>query len=148
MYFRKGTTLQTLQIHMTMKRNILLLMILTVISLGASGQKYTIYVDDFDSEIKIPNRAINLIRLAFIDGIRNTNRINVVDAVSAVPRLELPLEAIPRGAPRGARLHDPDLRRHSLGAPPWRIGRHAVCLRVASRACRPPSHAGEDNSAG
>ena len=51
-----------------MKRNILLLMILTVISLGASGQKYTIYVDDFDSEIKIPNRAINLIRLAFIDG--------------------------------------------------------------------------------
>ena len=46
-----------------MKRNILLLMILTVISLGASGQKYTIYVDDFDSEIKIPNRAINLIRL-------------------------------------------------------------------------------------
>ena len=65
-----------------------------------------------------------------------------------LPRLELPLEAIPRGAPRGARLHDPDLRRHSLGAPPWRIGRHAVCLRVASRACRPPSHAGEDNSAG
>ena len=76
-----------------MKRNILLLMILTVISLGASGQKYTIYVDDFDSEIKIPNRAINLIRLAFIDGIRNTNRINVVDAVSAGSDLSLsPLE--------------------------------------------------------
>ena len=55
-----------------MKRNILLLIILTVISLEASGQKYTIYVDDFNSEIKIPNRAINLIRLAFIDGIRNT----------------------------------------------------------------------------
>ena len=52
-----------------MKRNILLLIILTVISLEASGQKYTIYVDDFNSEIKIPNRAINLIRLAFIDGI-------------------------------------------------------------------------------
>ena len=83
MYFRKRTTLQTLQIRITMKRNILLLIILTVISLEASGQKYTIYVDDFNSEIKIPNRAINLIRLAFIDGIRNTNRINVVDAVSA-----------------------------------------------------------------
>ena len=69
---------------MTMKRNILLLIILTVISIGASGQKYTIYVDDFDSEIKVPNRAINMIRLAFIDGIRNTNRVNVVDAVSAV----------------------------------------------------------------
>ncbi|MBP3508090.1 MAG: hypothetical protein J6K43_17060, partial [Lachnospiraceae bacterium] len=76
-----------------MKRNILLLIILTVISLEASGQKYTIYVDDFNSEIKIPNRAINLIRLAFIDGIRNTNRINVVDAVSAGSDLSLsPLE--------------------------------------------------------
>ena len=75
MYFRKRTTLQTLQIRITMKRNILLLIILTVISLEASGQKYTIYVDDFNSEIKIPNRAINLIRLAFIDGIRNTNLI-------------------------------------------------------------------------
>ena len=72
-----------------MKRNILLLIILTVISLEASGQKYTIYVDDFNSEIKIPNR----IRLAFIDGIRNTNRINVVDAVSAGSDLSLsPLE--------------------------------------------------------
>ena len=93
MYFRKRTTLQTLQIRITMKRNILLLIILTVISLEASGQKYTIYVDDFNSEIKIPNRAINLIRLAFIDGIRNTNRINVVDAVSAGSDLSLsPLE--------------------------------------------------------
>jgi len=92
-YFRKRTTLQTLQIRITMKRNILLLIILTVISLEASGQKYTIYVDDFNSEIKIPNRAINLIRLAFIDGIRNTNRINVVDAVSAGSDLSLsPLE--------------------------------------------------------
>lgn len=53
MYFRKRTTLQTLQIRITMKRNILLLIILTVISLEASGQKYTIYVDDFNSEIEI-----------------------------------------------------------------------------------------------
>ena len=44
-------------------------------------------------KIKNPNRAINLIRLAFIDGIRNTNRINVVDAVSAGSDLSLsPLE--------------------------------------------------------
>ena len=48
-------------------------------------------MDDFNSEIKIPNRAINLIRLAFIDGIRNTNRINVVDAVSAGSDLSLSL---------------------------------------------------------
>ena len=83
-----------------MKRNILLLIILTVISLEASGQKYTIYVDDFNSEIKIPNRAINLIRLAFIDGIRNTNRINVVDAVSAGSDLSLsPLEDLQSRVP-------------------------------------------------
>lgn len=38
-----------------MKRNILLLIILTVISLEASGQKYTIYVDDFNSEYNRQN---------------------------------------------------------------------------------------------
>ena len=76
-----------------MKRNILLFMILTVLSIEASGQKHTIYVDDFDSEIKVPNRAISLIRRAFMDGIRNTNRIQVVDAVSAGSDLNLcPLE--------------------------------------------------------
>ena len=49
MYFRKRTTLQTLQIRITMKRNILLLIILTVISLEASGQKYTQQGDQPDS---------------------------------------------------------------------------------------------------
>lgn len=76
-----------------MKRNILLFILLMVMSIGASGQKYTIYVDDFNSEIKVPNRAINMIRLAFIDGMRNTNRINIVDAVAAGSDLSLsPLE--------------------------------------------------------
>lgn len=76
-----------------MKRNILLLIILMVISIGAPAQKYTIYTDDFDSEIKVPNRVISMVRLAFIDGIRNTNRINVVDAIAAGSDLSLsPLE--------------------------------------------------------
>lgn len=76
-----------------MKRSILLFMVLTVISLGVSGQKHTIYIDDFDSEIKVTDRALNLIRFAFIDGIRNTNRIHVVDAVSTGSDLNLsPLE--------------------------------------------------------
>lgn len=40
-----------------------------------------IYVDDFNSEIKIFNRVINLICFVFIDGICNINCINVVDVV-------------------------------------------------------------------
>lgn len=40
--------------------------------------------------------------------------------------------------PRGARLHDPDLRRHSLGAPPWRIG--SACRLSSGRfSCLPAS---------
>lgn len=75
-----------------MKRPILSILLI-ILSIGAYGQKYTIYADDFASEIKVPNRIINTIRLAFIDGIRNTNRVNVVDAVSAGSDLSLsPLE--------------------------------------------------------
>lgn len=76
-----------------MKRTILLFLIWAVTTLGASAQKYTIYVDDFSSEVQVPNRAISLIRFAFIDGIRNTNRVNIVDAIAAGSDLSLsPLE--------------------------------------------------------
>lgn len=76
-----------------MKRSSLIIGILMVISAGMYAQKYTIYADDFSSEVPIPNRALTMIRLAFIDGIRNTNRVNIVDAVSAGSDLSLsPLE--------------------------------------------------------
>lgn len=76
-----------------MKRSSLILSILMVISIGMSAQKYTIYADDFSSEVKIPNRALTMIRLAFIDGIRNTNRVNIIDALAAGRDLSLsPLE--------------------------------------------------------
>lgn len=65
-----------------MKRNILLYCFLMVISAGVSAQKHTIYIDDFSSEIKVPDRAIMCIRAAFMDGIRNTNRVDVIDALS------------------------------------------------------------------
>lgn len=87
------SALRTLQIHTTMKRNIILLSILMLISINLSAQKYTIYVDDFDSAIKVPNRALTIIRLAFIDGLRNTNRINVIDGTAAGSDFSLtPLE--------------------------------------------------------
>ena len=101
-------------------------------------------------------RLLILTPLAFITGQTTFHiRLSVVESrlsggdrlLRELPRLELPPEGIPRGAPRSARLHDPDLRRHSLGAAPRGIGRHAVCLRVAPCARRPPSHAGEDDSA-
>ncbi|WP_455671460.1 hypothetical protein [Phocaeicola sp.] len=76
-----------------MKRNVLLLCLLLLISLGVPAQKHTIYADDFSSEIKVPNRVLTTIRAAFIDGIRNTNRVKIVDALTAGPDLSLtPLE--------------------------------------------------------
>lgn len=76
-----------------MKRIILILSILLGISIGMPAQKYTMYIDDFNSEVKIPNRALSIIRLAFIDGIRHTNRVNIIDATAAGSDLSLsPLE--------------------------------------------------------
>ncbi len=76
-----------------MKRIILILSILLGISTGMSAQKHTIYIDDFNSEVKVPNRTLSMIRLAFIDGIRHTNRVNIIDATAAGSDLSLsPLE--------------------------------------------------------
>lgn len=66
-----------------MKRNILLYCILMVISVGVSAQKHTIYIDDFSSEIKVPDRVMMCIRSAFMDGIRNTNRVDIIDALTS-----------------------------------------------------------------
>lgn len=65
-----------------MKRNLLTITILLVWTISAFAQRYTIYTDEFRSDIRIPNRALNIIRMAFLDGIRNTNRVNVIDATA------------------------------------------------------------------
>ena len=45
-----------------MKNKVLLICLSLLISLGVSAQKYTIYIDDFNSEIKIPNKVLSTIR--------------------------------------------------------------------------------------
>ncbi len=76
-----------------MKNKVLLICLSLLISLGVSAQKYTIYIDDFNSEIKIPNKVLSTIRNVVLDGIQQTNRVNIIDAVSVGANLNLsPLE--------------------------------------------------------
>lgn len=76
-----------------MKNKVLLICLSLLISLGVSAQKYTIYIDDFNSEIKIPNKVLSTIRNVVLDGIQQTNRVNIIDAVSVYANLNLsPLE--------------------------------------------------------
>ena len=53
-----------------MKNKVLLICLSLLISLGVSAQKYTIYIDDFNSEIKIPNKVLSTIRNVVLDGIQ------------------------------------------------------------------------------
>lgn len=70
-----------------------LFLLLVIAPLGISAQKYTIYADDFSSEVEVPNKVISTIRSAFIGGIDKTNRVKVVDAITSDPDLSLtPLE--------------------------------------------------------
>ena len=76
-----------------MKDKVLLICLLLLVSLGISAQKYTIYIDDFNSEIKVPNKVLNAIRSVVLDGIQQTNRVNIVDAMAVGADLNLsPLE--------------------------------------------------------
>lgn len=51
-------------------------------SISMPAQRRTIYVDEFQSEIPVPQQVISTIRRAFIDGISNTNRVNIIDATA------------------------------------------------------------------
>ncbi len=65
-----------------MKRWILIGCLLAGMSAGMSAQKHSVYVDEFKSDIEVPDRVMELIRLAFMDGIRKTNRVEIVDALA------------------------------------------------------------------
>lgn len=76
-----------------MRRNILILCLLFWTVVAVQAQKHTVYADDFSSEVKVLNRVLTAIRVAVIDGIRHTNRVNIVDALVANPDLSItPLE--------------------------------------------------------
>lgn len=76
-----------------MKDKVLYLCMLLLVSTGISAQKHTIFADDFNSEIKVPNKVLTLIRSAYLDGIQKTNRVKIVDAPTVGANLNLsPLE--------------------------------------------------------
>lgn len=82
-----------MQTHTTMKHKGLLFFIFLLLCICCQAQKYSIYIDDFNSEIKVSNRVLHTIRAAVTEGIRNTNRVEVIDALSAHTDFSLnPLE--------------------------------------------------------
>ena len=57
-----------------MKNKVLLICLSLLISLGVSAQKYTIYIDDFNSEIKIACITLNPIDTAIAPKEKDTDK--------------------------------------------------------------------------
>lgn len=78
-----------------MKTRLFLIGLLLGIASCLYAQRQAIYVNPFESDTEIPASVIGQIRAAVIDGIGNTNRVRLVDAMT-VPPIEpggSPLEA-------------------------------------------------------
>ena len=60
------------------------------ISVSIQAQKQTIFVDEFNSDIQIPQNVLANIRASVIDGIVNTNRVQVIDALTVAPDSPVP----------------------------------------------------------
>lgn len=57
------------------------------------AQRQTVFIDEFDSDIKVPENVLTNIRAAVIDGIVKTNRVQVIDALTVTPNShQLPIE--------------------------------------------------------
>lgn len=61
---------------------------LLLFSVTAIAQKQTLFIDDFTSDIKVPQNVLSNIRSAVIDGINNTNRVKLVDGLAIIPAPE------------------------------------------------------------
>lgn len=61
---------------------------LLLLSLTASAQKHVILVDNFYSDFNVPQNVLTNIRAAVIDGIAQTNRVELVDALTVDPTLD------------------------------------------------------------
>ena len=69
-------------------KNILLFCIMCCLSVTLHAQKQTLLVDDFSCDVTVPSNVISNIRAAVIDGIAQTNRVALVDALTVDPTLE------------------------------------------------------------
>ena len=68
-----------------MRHKILLFLGLFCWSIQLSAYKQTLFIDEFQSEVKVQPRILNLIRAGVLDGIIHTNRVKVIDALSVLP---------------------------------------------------------------
>ena len=68
-----------------MRYKLLLFLGLFCWSVQMAAYKQTLFVDEFQSEVKVQQRVLNLIRAGVLDGIIHTNRVKVIDALSVVP---------------------------------------------------------------
>ena len=71
-------------------QHIFISLILFGLSLTATAQKQIVYVDDFGSDFNVLKSVVNNIRAAVIDGIAETNRVQLVDALTVDPTREIP----------------------------------------------------------
>ena len=79
----KTITVETMKIHY-----ILLSCIMLCFSAAIYAQKQTVFVDDFNSDIKVPTNVLAQIRASVINGIIKTNRVSIVDALTIPPTEE------------------------------------------------------------
>ncbi len=66
-------------------RNILLFCLLFSFSASLHAQKQIVFVNEFSSDIKVPENVLTNIRAAVIDGITKTNRVQLIDALTLPP---------------------------------------------------------------
>lgn len=56
--------------------------------LGISAAKPTVYMQQFDNTAKVKDSWVEIVRGAVLEGIHNTNRTNIIDAVTEASRYE------------------------------------------------------------
>ena len=71
-----------------MIRRFLSLIVLAATVLGATAAKTTVYFQQFDNSAKVKDAWVELVRGAVLEGIHNTNRTNLIDAVTEASRYE------------------------------------------------------------
>ena len=65
--------------------NILISCLLFCFSVSLHAQKQIVFVNEFSSDIKVPENVLTNIRAAVIDGITKTNRVQLIDALTLPP---------------------------------------------------------------
>lgn len=71
-----------------MKRLYLSLVALFMVSLAMSAARPTVYIQEFDNTAKVKPAWVEIVRGAVLEGLHNTNRMEIIDAVTEESRYE------------------------------------------------------------